>query len=493
MRRIGLAVGVGVLMLILWALGTAWAAGGGSPYLEAVVSGWTGGREMAPPRANPVDNNDNQAGTSIKADKTAEGFWTRVITYDWSVEKAVAPDALTLDRGASGEVTYWITATRTKAAETDVFGVRGMICVTNTGEVATVGLAITDVVEVQTGGGPYQRFVTVTVDVSDNPVLDPGESHCYPYEVIFEPVSGAQAYRNHAIVTILNHSGHPGEPFGPEPKAGFSLPEEPTAEAIDASATVIDEEHCPSGFTCTPSATGPWALHDSGVISFHKTITNENVCDATAELRNVATLTESDTGETRTAEAVVHLTAPPCPVGCVLTQGFWKTHPNAWPTGHSPQDPFLSSGKTWPEVLWTAPRGDAYFILAHQYIAAALNAARGASMPPEVASAFDAATEWFNNHSPGVPASSPDGQTAIHLAEVLAAFNEGQMGVPHCADVEAGPATPLKKGSQRPETPPGLENRPENPPGNPPDRRPETPPGQEHRPSSPPGHGRGGK
>jgi hypothetical protein len=241
-------------------------------------------------------------------------------------------------------VTYTIAATRQKVGEHESAGVRGTICVTNTGEVATEGLAITDVVEYKKPPAvtDFTPFLTVTVDVSEKPVLGPGESHCYDYEIPFTPLEGVAQYRNHAIVTITNHSGHLGEPFGPEPKAGFSLPDSPTVVEVDESASVSDEEHCPAGFTCAPSETGPWTFHDSGSVSFHKTITNVSVCDATAELHNVATLTEGDTHETRTAEAVVHLTAPPCPVGCVLTQGFWKTHPDAWPAGHSPNDPFFT-------------------------------------------------------------------------------------------------------------------------------------------------------
>lgn len=490
--RAGMALGIAALALILLALGTAWAAGSGSSGLAAVVSGWAGEQAIAPMKSS---QGQDQVGTSIEAHKTAEGFWTRVITYDWSIEKTVSPGALTLARGESGEVTYRITATRHAAAEVETAGVRGTICVTNTGGVTTTGLAITDVVEYKKPPAitEWTPFLTVTIGVSAKPALGPGESYCYPYQIPFEPISGVSQYRNRAIVTILNHSGHPGEPFGPEPKAGFSLPSAPTEIQKDGSATVTDVEHCPSGFTCVPSETGPWTFTDSGTVSFHKTITNQDACDTTSTLHNIATLTESDTGETRTAEAVVHLTAPPCPVtvGCVLTQGFWKTHPNAWPEGHHPNDPFFSSGKTWMQVLWTAPRGDAYYILAHQYIAAALNVAAGASMPPEVQTAFQEATAWFETHSPGVHASSPDGQTAIHLAEILAAFNEGKMGVPHCEEVAAGPANPPKKGGQRPETPPGLEKRPKSPPGSPPEQRPETPPGQEHRPSTPPGQGKG--
>ena len=492
--RLGVMVGAALLgfgLLVLGAWGSAGAAGGG---LRA--SGLLGRIEAAPPKGQPP------AGTSIAADKTAAGFWTQVITYDWSLSKTVSPDALTLPKGAAGTVSYTIAATRTKGGESEVAGVRGAICVTNTGAVTTTGLAITDVVEVQTGGGPFTPFITVPVDVSAKPALGPGESHCYAYEIAFSPIPNAQAYRNHAIVAILNHSGRLGEPWGPEPKAGFSLPEHPTVIEVDASAHVTDEEHCPSGFACAPSETGPWHFSDSGQVVFTKVVTNVAACDVTAVLHNLATLTESDTHESRTAEATVHLTAPLCPVGCVWTQGFWKTHPDVWPSGFHPDAPFFSSGKTWMEALWTPPRGDAYFILAHQYIAAALNRASGASMPAEVKDAFDAATAWFGSHRPGVPAASPDGQEAIRHAEVLAAYNEGQMGVPHCEDVGAGPAKPPKKGGGRPETPPGLEKRPKTPPGlgkrpetppGAPENRPATPPGQEHRPGTPPGQEKGKK
>jgi hypothetical protein len=337
-------------------------------------------------------------------------------------------------------VTYTIAVTREKVGEHESAGVRGTICVTNTGDVPTADLAITDVLQWKMPGErEWKPLVSTTVDVSGNPVLDPGESDCYPYEFTFTPIPNA-IYRNVAYVTITNHGGYPGVPFGPAPKSdSFRLPKKPTVVEVDESASVSDEEHCPAGFTCAPSETGPWRFEDSGSVSFTKTITNESVCDATAELRNVATLTEGDTHETRTAEAVVHLTAPPCPVpppsvGCVLTQGFWKTHPNAWPEDYSPDATFFLSGETWLYVLGTEPRGDAYYILAHQYIAAVLNVANGATPPEEVSAVIDAATAWFETNGPGVPASSPEGQTLIQWADVLAAFNEGRMSVPHCED-----------------------------------------------------------
>jgi hypothetical protein len=82
------------------------------------------------------------------------------------------------------------------------------------------------------------------------------------------------------------------------------------------------------------------------------TVTNNTVCNATVELVNAVTLTESDSGQTRNDSATVEITAPDCPStpggemeGCTYTQGYWKNHPSAWPEGYSPDDKFFSSDR----------------------------------------------------------------------------------------------------------------------------------------------------
>src|SRR5688500_7780641 len=72
--------------------------------------------------------------------------------------------------------------------------------------------------------------------------------------------------------------------------------------------------------------------------------------------------------------------------GCTLTQGYWKNHNELrtqrrqrldWP---APLDEAqLLCGQKLLDILNTVPRGEAWYILAHQYIAASLNAASGAS------------------------------------------------------------------------------------------------------------------
>lgn len=138
---------------------------------------------------------------------------------------------------------------------------------------------------------------------------------------------------------------------------------------------------------------------------------------------------------------------------CSLTQGYWKTHSSHGPAAHpddtwgllanGPETPFFSSGKTYYEVLWTAPQGgNAYYTLAHQYIAAQLNNLNGAVFPPAVQTAFDAATVLFNTYTPEQVAAmkGKNGNTVrqqfTNLAGILGAFNEGETNpAGHCSEV----------------------------------------------------------
>ena len=94
---------------------------------------------------------------------------------------------------------------------------------------------------------------------------------------------------------------------------------------------------------------------------------------------------------------------------------------------------FFSIGKTWMEVFKTPPkRGDAYYILAHQFLTAVLNEANGAYVPPFVKQTMLNSKAWLTINTPPVPASSPSGQDAVAFAKILDDYNNGKMGVPHC-------------------------------------------------------------
>lgn len=126
--------------------------------------------------------------------------------------------------------------------------------------------------------------------------------------------------------------------------------------------------------------------------------------------------------------------------GCTKTQGYWKTHSSAGPAPYDntwakvgESTPFFSSGETYFSIFGVQPRGNAYYSLAHQYVATKLNLAAGASAPTSVMTAYNSATTFFTNNTPAAVAASKTLQaTATQLAGVLDAYNNGVTGPGHC-------------------------------------------------------------
>ena len=111
-------------------------------------------------------------------------------------------------------------------------------------------------------------------------------------------------------------------------------------------------------------------------------------------------------------------------------------------------------------MLWTPKHGNAYYILAFQWIAAYLNVLNGADIPDDVLNAWLEAQEFFETYTPQDIAAlksagaAPLGparlrsrtrtvsggnnnelrQRLIELAEILAMYNEGYVGPGHCWD-----------------------------------------------------------
>jgi len=118
--------------------------------------------------------------------------------------------------------------------------------------------------------------------------------------------------------------------------------------------------------------------------------------------------------------------------GCTYTQGYYKNRgASLLPTGN-----FYSSGQTYLGVLQTAPKGNAYYILAHQFIAATLNA-KSASVPAGVQTALTQTAAYFA--AGGVTPSTPYSATYTKdkltgWADLLGSYNEGTIGPGHCGD-----------------------------------------------------------
>lgn len=166
-----------------------------------------------------------------------------------------------------------------------------------------------------------------------------------------------------------------------------------------------------------------------------------------------------------------------CENGCSLTQGYWKTHSPDGPAskvddywlafkywqanGWAPVDTLLTWSDsffglsietkvkghvtewapTWVEIMWVAPAGDPYYILASQYVAATLNVwanlGEGNALPGgDVMEWLDEATDLMEGGPFGKEGKkSEDADRAKVLAGYLASFNEGTdagSGWGHC-------------------------------------------------------------
>ncbi|MBM2822538.1 MAG: hypothetical protein HW413_1284 [Thermoleophilia bacterium] len=177
------------------------------------------------------------------------------------------------------------------------------------------------------------------------------------------------------------------------------------------------------------------------------------------DVDNTARFITNDTDTTGSASVSIPVHVP-CVTGCTLTQGYWKTHSNrgpapldtTWnllpdqPAAFDPDgiqeaqdETFFYSGQTWYQVFWTpSSGGNAYYILAKQYMAARLNILNGASSTSAVNTALTNATNYFNNPA-NTPASALNlsksaRNTLLGYAGTLGKYNEGTIrgGPPHC-------------------------------------------------------------
>ena len=133
--------------------------------------------------------------------------------------------------------------------------------------------------------------------------------------------------------------------------------------------------------------------------------------------------------------------------GFTYTWGYWKTHSSYGPAPYDDtwallgeDTPFFLSGQSYYQVLWTSVAGgNAYYQLAHQYIAAELNVLDGASMRDDAKDAFDEATSLLGTYTPeavigfkkGTPVQKLIFARFNYLAGILDNYNKGLMGTPH--------------------------------------------------------------
>jgi hypothetical protein len=377
--------------------------------------------------------------------------------YDWQIakERFIAPGevdgdglpaTLTLGLNETFTASYHVTVS-VKSVTDSNFHVSGTITISNPAPIQATGVAVSDVI---TGS------ITATVDCDPNtagnqttvnvPAHSNGADGTATCTYSADLPDGTPR-TNTATATLagVNYTG----------TAPIVFDASTTVELVDECVTVTDDHGTPlntaddttlgvvcanptvGAFTAPHTFTftlviGPFA--DCGPHTFTNTATYLVVNDA------------NDTGETGSASYTVNVDVP-CPTGCTLTQGYWKTHNDSF-KGGAPSDPtwlligpaaeqttFFLSGQTYFQVMWTSGGGNAYYILAKQYIAAELNILAGAD-GSAVTTTLSTATTLFNTYTPAqigaLKGNNALRQQFISLAGILGSYNEGLIGPGHC-------------------------------------------------------------
>jgi hypothetical protein len=388
----------------------------GAPNTES-----TGDTGLVVPGQNAISHIAFCYDLELTVSKTAETSFDR--DWSWEIDKSADQTDLTLADGELFEVNYTVVVTGTPTDSN--FAVEGEITIHNPTATAAT---ISDVSDVITTGG----LDPVNADV-DCGVTIPGYVLAAGADLVCDySATGLTGDEDLNTATVTTSSG-------PEGGSGTA--------AIDWSAATIDEtDECIEVSDTNDGVLGTvcsGALDSNGEYEFTYSLWFGKNAEADVILEcgdnshpNTASFITNDTEATGESSWNVDATVA-CEEGCTLTQGYWKTHSEFGPApyddtwallGDGASTPFFDSGKTYYQILWTAPKkGDAYLILAHQYIAAELNMLNGASVPANVQTAFDAATDYFNGDS----ATKAE---ILGWTSILDQYNNGGFGPGHCSE-----------------------------------------------------------
>lgn len=370
----------------------------------------------------PINNSGGPADLShlefcfnynVNVTKTANTSFTR--TYGWSVTKTADPTELTLSAGQKSEVDYVVDVER-DAGEDSKWAVGGTVTLTNPWPAAA-------------------SIVSVTDELSDGTkvALDCGGATSVPAKGTLQctysaSVNSGAAGKNTATSVVK---------FNTKERTAVA-----TADYVFRVPTNEIDECVVLSDSLYPEIKG--ALCETKKEEYTLQV---GPFDTDTSVVNVATIVPNDSEDPKSDGATVKVTVPVA--GCTLTQGYWKTHSKQGPAPYddtwaklaSAENPvsleektqFFQSGQTWLQVFNTPPRGNQYYNLAQQYMAAKLNVLNGASTPTEVSEAITAAEAIFSRATV-TTLNKADVDSAKRLATLLDNYNNGLTGPGHCSE-----------------------------------------------------------
>lgn len=372
----------------------------------------------------PINSSGGNAGLShidfcydweVKVQKTAVTSYTR--SYSWGIDKTSSVQELLLALGQTYLASYNVAVSVSGHTDSD-WAVAGTITVKNPDPKNSA--TVTSVTDQFNGGALAVDCGSATFPVT----LAPGATLTCTYA---SSLTGAIDGTNVATATT---TGAVGSGVG-SAAVTFGAP----TNAVDDCVTVHDDKYGNLGTVCQDAA--------PKTFTYSLAIGPYAVC-GTYGYDNTASFVANDSGATGQDTWSISSEVP-CQNGCSLTPGYWKTHSSYGPAPYDdawalllpagPNSPFFQSGQTYYQVLWTAPLGNAYYILAHAYIAAVLNGLNGADTSA-ITSALSTAQSLLAGTTPAAMAGVKGAKKTvwISLAGILDSYNNGLIGPGHCSE-----------------------------------------------------------
>jgi hypothetical protein len=351
--------------------------------------------------------------------------------WNWTIDKTGDQTNLILSPGQQFSVNYQVVV---NATSTEInYAVSGGITISNPNP--SLAATLNSVVDVVSPAIPA-NVICPSLSVPASGALNCTYSASLP--------DGSNR-TNTATATQQNYSYDKDKVATPSGTTNYSG----SANVDFTNATVTETDECIDVTDTYAGFLGTVCAGDAPeTFNYSRTIGPYNSPDGCGDhtIGNTASFVTNDTG-TSGADSWTVLVHVPCDFGCTLTQGYWKTHSEFGPAPYDDtwaqltsgaSTSFFLSGQTWYQVFWTPVSGNAYYQLAHQYMAAKLNILNGASVPASVQTAFDQATSLFSTHTPAqigaLRGNNPLRAQFISLAGTLASYNEGALGPGHCSE-----------------------------------------------------------
>ena len=338
-------------------------------------------------------------------------------TYIWDIEKeCLGPNPLVLEEGQVYNYPFrWTLSNTSQDSDRSVTGV---VAIRNNGSNPV------DIDNLVLSGGGYT--ITLNCPGGFPRTLAGGELYSCTFSI-------APNNSNAFELTATAESGTPGvNDVSTSTTVQFTAP----TQQIDECASVWDD--C-EGY----GQQGPYCYLSNGPMVFDYTCEiSYNECGNYEFVNYVQVNTNSGV---KVSDICVVEVEVECEEeeGCTRTIGYWKTHSSNGPAPYDPtwaligeNTPFFLSGKTYYEAIWTSPQGNAYYILAPQYIGAELNQLAGAAIPPAVLNAFNTATSLLSTYTPAqvgaMRGNNPVRAQFVSIAGILDDYNNGITGPGHC-------------------------------------------------------------